>query len=119
MDKRHLTSRKARRDAGFNKLPVREAKFCSNKINDLHVHHMGATSLYAVHSYKSMTWGISGQRRVICRHFQALRARSRTSMRTLSGMGVRSSRLSALNHADSSKCLSMTGVTKRERVAYT
>ena len=50
-------------------------------------------------------------------HFQALRARSRTSMRTLSGTGVRRCRASALSQVLSSKCRSMAGVMKRVRAA--
>jgi len=38
VDKRLLTSRKRSIDAGFNKLPVEQAKHKSFRINDLHVH---------------------------------------------------------------------------------
>jgi hypothetical protein len=37
VDKRLLTSRKRSIDAGFNKLPVQQAKIKSLKINDLRV----------------------------------------------------------------------------------
>jgi hypothetical protein len=37
VDKRHLTSQKRSIDAGFNKLPIEQAKIKPLKINDLSV----------------------------------------------------------------------------------
>lgn len=50
-------------------------------------------------------------------YFHVFLARSRTSMRTLSGIGVRACRVSASTHTHSSKCLSMAGARKRLRAA--
>jgi hypothetical protein len=38
VDKRHLTSRKGSIGAGFNKMPILEAKMKPLEINDLHAH---------------------------------------------------------------------------------
>ena len=117
VEKRHLTSRKGTTDAGFNKMPVLQAKINPSEINHLHMHYLWAADPYAAQSYKNDESGISRQSAVIFRHFHAFLARSRTSMRTLSGTGPRTSRRSASSQAHSSKCLSMAGVMKRLRAA--
>jgi hypothetical protein len=38
VEKHHLTSRKSSANAGFNKLPVQQAKYNLRKINDLPIH---------------------------------------------------------------------------------
>jgi hypothetical protein len=67
VDKRLLTSWKRSIDAGFNKLPVQEAKHESLQINDLHLHMFSAGRGDAANSYKNSQWGISrGTRSAFC-----------------------------------------------------
>ena len=46
MEKHTLTSRKRSIDAGFNKMPIPEAKINPFKIKDLHKHAFKPTKLY-------------------------------------------------------------------------
>jgi len=46
VEKHPLTSRKRSIDAGFNKMPVPEAKISPFKIKDLHKHAFGVASPY-------------------------------------------------------------------------
>jgi hypothetical protein len=55
----HLTSREGSIYAGFNNLPIPEAKFKPFKINDLRKPLKYSGSLYAANSYKFLQRGIS------------------------------------------------------------
>lgn len=103
MDKRLLTSRELSIDAGFNKLPVQEAKFNSLRIKDLPTHSFCAKHGYAANSYKGRTRGITRLNYPLFMfYFHAFRALSRTSMRTASGIGLRLCGVSAFTQTHSS-----------------
>lgn len=118
MEKAHLTSQKARFDAGSDTLPILEAKLSPNKINDLRSRLDAFLTEYAANSYKILHRGITPQKAPeTVLYFQAFLARSRTIMRTDSGIALDVFAVSALNQTVSSKCLSMAGLMKRVRWA--
>jgi hypothetical protein len=61
VDKRLLTSRKRSIDAGFNKMPVQQAKNESFEINGLRLRVFSAGRGSGVNSYKIVCWGITRQ----------------------------------------------------------
>ena len=121
VDKPLLTRQNARICGVLLNLPIPQAKINALKFKHLACCYKLGISVYAANSYK-MSWrGISppgaAPRSALPAYFQLFLARSRTSMRTLSGMGLRLWRVVASTQTHSSKCLSMAGARKRLRAA--
>lgn len=117
VDKPLLTSQSARICGVLLNLPIPQAKIKPFGFKHLACCCKRCFSVYAANSYK-MSWrGISPPGRLEADYFQLFLARSRTSMRTLSGMGLRLCRVLASTQTHSSKCLSMAGARKRLRAA--